>query len=206
MSRAGTLWLVGLLGGCGAPEAVDLALRIPISWPQTGSCELTHFRAPNVLTARITLSGNYGTCADVRVDAAALTVEAFCPEITTDIVRYLCFEYELADAASRSADLLAILAPVDLRPQAVGRKQSLTVDLTNPAPPASILIATPTAYVELPVSDAACAALAVDSPERHLCGAERWWLDSRATTPPDYDRDDDGEPNIDEACAGTLFP
>lgn len=183
-----------LLHACGEPRSSAKA-ELVVPWPASLQCgNLENLVG---MTATVLVSGDYPPCELTVGDD--LGASGVCPDVRTDIVRYLLLTYaKPSSGGGAPAPLAYVVGMVDLRPEALEPDtQYVTAEVGN-AP--GDFVVTPAQLAALP--DEASLSASSSHEER-----ARAWSKSEivASSPVSLDEDDDGCANLQETCAGTLF-
>lgn len=191
-----------LTTACGDPTP-EMSFATTIQWAPQIACLAGKATLGADMVAILEIGG-HDPCT-LEVNADTLESSGVCEQITIGIVRPLALGYRIPNPADELVDLAYIIGSVDLSKETLGTRTNVDVNLV-PDGVTGVEIYTDDEFTALPGEDD-CASL-VDEVERTLCISEAWAANQ--LSPPiraaaDFDIDNDTEPNLVEACNGTLF-
>ncbi len=203
-------WWAGalMLSACGngTPE---MTFATSIAWAPQVDCSAGQEALGANMRAILDIGG-HEPC-DLQVNSATLTVSGECERITIGIVRPLGLGYWYQAAPADDPEPLAyIIGWVDLGKDSLDERTTIPVALTGDGT-RSVQVDTEDEYAALrepPPSEPNYCQNLTDGRDtnRNLLCAESWGRSQLAGRGANFDRDNDTESNLVEACNGTLFP
>lgn len=183
---------------CGGGDAT-VSFDTRVEWPLIDPCNARD----SLMEMQAVLDiGGHSSCA-LHVNSD-LSASGECSGITRGLVRPLGLGYWLPDPDAALVALAYVIGWVDLRTETLGANIT-AVDVSLVADGVTgTQVDRDTELNDLPGPDVDCRAL-TQAPERNLCEAEAWARQLLEQDSVNFDRDNDSQSNLQEACNGTIF-